>query len=333
MPSHVQFRTLIEDRPGEQWRALFDRFWPGYRAWFLRGAPGAGYLDSRRALRKHMPELVPTWEALVELAGGGDTEARFLSSWCPPPYIRGCAQAVWLDAAGSDEPALLRNYDYAPGLLEGNWLATRWCGQRVVALGDCMWGALDGLNESGLAASLSFGGRTEHGEGFGVPIALRYLLETAETTAQAVQLLQRLPISMSYSITLLDRRSEWATVFVAPDRAAEVTKHLAVTNFQHRVEWPAHANSTRATLRLERLREVAGGAVSAELIAEALLQPPLFQTGYERGWGTLYTALYRPTSGRVELRWPQHRWQQSIAQFAPGTHSAHYADEASESAT
>jgi len=41
-----------------------------------------------------MPELEPTWNRLSELMGGGDAAARFLSMWCPPPYITGCTQAV-----------------------------------------------------------------------------------------------------------------------------------------------------------------------------------------------------------------------------------------------
>ncbi len=146
-PIQIHFATLIEDAPGAQWQALFQRLWPGYRSRFLRGGAVArpGYLDCRRALRQHMPELVPTWERLVELAGGGDVGSRFLSLWCPPPYITGCSQGVWIDPQGQEPPALLRNYDFAPGLLEGSWLATRWRGQRVAALGDCIWGALDGL--------------------------------------------------------------------------------------------------------------------------------------------------------------------------------------------
>ena len=135
MAIQIGFETLVEDLPGPRWQALFARLWPGYRAWFLRSGAVArpSYLESRRALREHMPELVPTWEKLVALAGGGDVEARFLSLWCPPPYIAGCSQALWIDPHGDDEPALLRNYDFAPGLLEGSWLATRWSGQRVIS--------------------------------------------------------------------------------------------------------------------------------------------------------------------------------------------------------
>lgn len=320
MAISVVFKTLIEDAPGPQWQALFERLWPAYRSWFLRsGAVGRpSYLESRRALREHMPELVPVWEPLVELAGGGDVEARFLSLWCPPPYIAGCSQAVWIDAHGADEPALLRNYDFAPGLLEGTWLATRWRGQRVAAMGDCLWGALDGLNEAGLAASLSFGGRTVSGAGFGIPLVLRYVLEVAQNTAEAVRLLERVPVSMCYSVTLLDRHSEWATVFVAPDRPTEVTRRKAVTNFQHQVDWPEHARATHSVERLASLQARIDGPGTLAEATDALLREPLFQSAWLRGYGTLYGSVYRPRSGSVELLWPEQRWAQTLAAFAEG---------------
>ncbi len=327
MAIQVAFRTLIEDRPGPGWQAMFERAWPGYRAWFLRsGAVGRpSFLESRRALREHMPELMPTWEKLVELAGGGDVEARFLSLWCPPPYIAGCSQGVWLDPSGHEPPALVRNYDFAPLLLEGNWLATRWTGQRVVALGDCAWGALDGVNESGLAASLSFGGRTVAGTGFGIPLVLRYLLEFAHDTPEAVAILKRVPVNMTYSVTLLDAQGDWATVFVAPDRPVEVTRNQAVTNFQHEVEWPEHARATHSPERLACLQAQLAANASLGDAAEALLRPPLFQAAYLRGYGTLYTAVYLPSQRQVELRWPgTEPWRQSVAAFAPGQREITY---------
>jgi len=320
MTIQVSFRTLIEDQPGPKWQAAFAQLWPGYRAWFLRsGAVGRpSYLESRRALRLHMPELVPIWERLVQLAGGGDVESRFLSLWCPPPYIAGCSQAVWFDARGNEPPALLRNYDFAPLLLEGNWVASRWRGQRVAAIGDCTWGALDGMNEAGLAASLSFGGRNVSGTGFGIPLVLRYVLEVAQNTAEAIKLLQRVPVSMCYSVTLLDSKSAWATVFVSPDRAVEVTQHNAVTNFQHAVEWPEHARATHALERRQCLQQHIDSAGALDATVAALLAPPLFQDAYLRGYGTLYSAVYRPASGQLQLHWPQQRWAQSISEFEEG---------------
>ncbi len=271
-----------------------------------------------------MPELVPTWEKLVELAGGGDVESRFLSLWCPPPYIAGCSQAIWVDPNGHDEPALLRNYDFAPGLLEGSWLATRWSGQRVAALGDCLWGALDGLNEAGLAAALSFGGRTVSGTGFGIPLVLRYVLEVAQNTAEAIAILQRVPVSMCYSVTLLDAAGDWATVFVAPDRPTEVTRRKVVTNFQHRVDWPEHARATHSVERRDALQAQIDGPGTLAEATDALLREPLFQSAYLRGYGTLYGAVYRPRSRQVELLWPDQRWAQSLATFDAGERRIDY---------
>lgn len=322
----VGFRTQFENTPGPLWQAAFDRLWPGYSAWFLRGGmvDRPSYPASRRALRTHMPELVPTWEKLVALAGGDDVASRFLSQWCPPPCIAGCSQAVWVDPLGQEPPALLRNYDSAPTLLEGEWMATRWAGQRVLAMSDCGWGALDGLNESGLAACLSFGGRTVTGEGFGIPLVLRYVLEVCRSTAEAVQQLRRLPVSMCHSVTLLDASGDWATVFVSPDRPTEVTRIGAVSNFQHRVEWPAHARATHAVERQQHLQGLLDNGATLAHAQAAMLHPPLYQASWDRGYGTLYSATYQPAMRQATLSWPGDRWVQSLDALAPGGREVQY---------
>ncbi|WZB69714.1 C45 family peptidase [Achromobacter xylosoxidans] len=156
-------------------------------------------------------------------------------------------------------------------------------------MGDCLWGALDGVNEDGLAASLSFGGRTVAGIGFGIPLVLRYVLETARNTAQAIAILQRVPVHMSYSVTLLDKAADWATVFVGPDRPVEVTRRKAVTNYQRVIEWPEHARATRAYERLEAMERQLDNRASAQTLTETLLADPLYQNAWARGYGTLYT--------------------------------------------
>ena len=315
------FAAVVEDRPGPKWQDLFARHWQGYRAWFLRGgvAERPTYLACRRAVQQHMPEWAPVWEELTALAGGGDIEARFLSMWCPPPYIAGCTQAVWTGTTGA--PALVRNYDYPPGLIEGAWLATRWSGQRVVAMSDCLCGALDGINEAGLAVSLSFGGRRASGQGFGIPIVLRYLLEFCTSTREAAKVLERMPVHVTYSVTLLDRSGDAATVFVAPDRPAEVLAARPVANHQHAIEWPEHAKATDTVTRAERLALEVGKAPAAADLVTAMLRPPLFQTAYDRGYGTLYTVVYTPAEDSAELAWPGKRWRQRVTDFAEGSHT------------
>src|SRR3990170_7035993 len=104
------FRAVEELDLGAKWRAVFEEKWPHYRAWFLCEGEAArpSYATSVRMLRAHMPELMPAYERVVELAGGGDLAARMLSLYRPPPYLAACSQAAW---TGAGEPMLVRNYD------------------------------------------------------------------------------------------------------------------------------------------------------------------------------------------------------------------------------
>ena len=74
----LAFRAVSEDQPGPKWAGLFAEYWPGYRRWWSREGIEARptYRDGLRAMREHMPEMVPLYESLCEQAGGGDLEAR-----------------------------------------------------------------------------------------------------------------------------------------------------------------------------------------------------------------------------------------------------------------
>jgi predicted choloylglycine hydrolase len=257
----LAFQSIREAAPGAQFQSLFGRLWPAYEAWFFSEGETARppYLSSWRALRTAMPELEPTYLRLCELAGGGDRAARFLSLYCPPPYLSGCSQLIWNDG----EPALIRNYDYAPWLCEGVLLLTTWNGRRVMAMSDCAWGVLDGLNEDGLAVSLSFGGRRALGVGFGAPLLLRYVLEFCTTVSDAARALARIPVHMAYNITMVDRKGHFLTLFLSPDRAAVVRNVPFATNHQNRVEMPHHAAFTRSVEREQFLRMRQGWAGEA----------------------------------------------------------------------
>ena len=91
------FRAIAEDRPGPKWAELFAQYWPAYHQWWAREGLTARptYLECRKAIRKHMPEIAQLWEELCDLAGGGDAAARFLSFYCPPRSLSGCSQAIW----------------------------------------------------------------------------------------------------------------------------------------------------------------------------------------------------------------------------------------------
>ncbi len=321
------FQAVEEEKPGEKWAGLFHRLWPFYRDWFLSEGIRARPTYARAAaiFRRYMPELMPTYETLCAQAGGGDLEARFLSLYCPPAFHSGCTQAVW---SIGGEPVLIRNYDYSPYLCDGLVLHTRWRDRGVIAMTDCLWGCLDGMNDRGLAVSLAFGGRRIVGEGFGIPIVQRYVLETCETAAEAVDALRRVPTHMAYNVTVLDRSGAFYTVELSPDRPAVVRRAAVATNHQGEVEWEHHA---RATLTIERehfvTRHLKQGAMTAAEMAALFLHPPVYATAYGRGFGTLYTAVYRPARGEVEYLWPHVSWHQSFARFEEGAREVVFAAE------
>jgi hypothetical protein len=61
--------------------------------------------------------------------------------------------------------------------------------------------------------------------------------------------------------------------------------------------------------------------LSRERFVESFLEPPLRNTEYEQGFGTIYTAAYYPTEGRAEYRWPGFTWEQSLDSFEETRHT------------
>lgn len=317
------FRAITEMEAGAKWRAEFQRHWPAYARWYLSQGEEARptYLACRRALTAHMPELLDTYDSLCELAGGSDLAARFLSFYCPPPYLTACSQAVW----PGEEPTLARNYDYNPRFADGLLLQSRWNGRRVMAMSDCLWGLVDGMNDAGLALSLTFGGRRVVGQGFGVPLILRYCLETCDRVSEVAAVLKRVPTHMAYNVTALDAQGRHLTAFLSPDRETVITRQRVATNHQERVEWHEHARAT-ATVERERylLQRLTLHDEPAPKFMDAFLKPPLYSTAFTHGFGTLYTAVYQPRKGAMELRWPGGRWPQSFAKFDDGARAVRY---------
>jgi predicted choloylglycine hydrolase len=314
------FEAISEATPGGKWLDLYERLWPSYRDWFVRhGGPArAGVERSIKLLRRDMPELAPTFDTMLMLASNEDPAfLRFLTMYRPPAYLGGCSQAVW---TRDGEPVLVRNYDLDPRLIEAVILHSAWRERPVIATSEFLWGAADGVNDRGLAASLAFGGRWTVGSGFGVPIIIRYLLEICDRTKDAIEVLRRVPSHMTYTVTVVDAAGDFATVWVAPDRETLVTRAPLATNHQDDIDFGGHAERSRTVEREAALRRLlcAGGADGADDLAAAFLKEPLYTTGYWRGFGTVYTAVYRPAAGSVTFRWPDHDWTQTLTAFEEG---------------
>ncbi|GAA2126543.1 C45 family peptidase [Streptomyces synnematoformans] len=259
--------------------------------------------DRVRALfRTHMPELVPVLERLTGQLDRPGAEV-FLTHAALRPFSPSCTQI-------GGNGTLLRNYDLRPDQCEGAIISS--CFLRpVIGMQDMLWGLQDGMNDAGLAVSLTWGGRSAYGRGFAILIVVRYLLETCDTVDEAVARLRSLPVAVPQNLTLVDAVKA-VTVFVGPDIPPTTAPDACAANHQH---LPVTDEQERALRTQERLRAIRAAGTDVA----AMLKPPLYQSVDAQGSRTLYTAHYRPVEGRVTYYWPGESWPQSFNDFAPGS--------------
>ena len=317
------FTATAEALPGKAWQAAFHAGWPGLRDWYLSQGLAArpSEAEGRAQLARWMPELLPVYERVAALAGDDPVARQCLTLWHPPPVIVGCSQGVWLGPGG---PALVRNYDFDPALCEGRIEMSAWFGRRCLVMADAAWGCLDGMNEAGLVASLTFGGRPAQGVGFPVLLVLRYLLESCDTIEQASAVLRRVPITMAQNVTLLDRAGRHATLFLGADRAPAVSAQRAVTNHQEAPVWPAADAAGCTVERQAAVARLLDEAPSLEAMAAGFLAPPLYNLDFDHAFVTLYSAVYRPAEGVVDYIWPGKVWRQGFERFEEGAYTHRY---------
>ncbi len=246
-----RFEAEREDQPGAAWLERFHAGREEAERWYLgqRHAALPTATECRAALLHHMPELVPHYDRACALAGADEMAQRVLSHYRPADGRGGCSQAVWL---GEDGPALIRNFDFPLEVISERIELTSWAGRRVICKAQRPWGGcLDGMNEDGLAASVTLGGRRVQGRGFAIILMLRYVLETCPSVDEAVATLCRIPVALPHNVTLLDRTGAYATLFLGPHRPPAVTRLRACTNHQEAI-----AGRQNSALRQQTLLEL-----------------------------------------------------------------------------
>lgn len=310
----LTFDAVSEATPGPKWAARWARSWPAYEAWFVArgGDRGPSRTECRAAMERYMPELTSVYDQLVQVSGGSDRAARFLSTWCPPTYLGGCSLAA---VASKKHVRLVRNYDLSPELNEGLLLRTQWRGRAVMGMVEFLWGLSDGINDVGLSVALAYGGRSESGTGFGITTIVRYVLETCDTVKDALAALERVPSHMAYNLVLADASGRTASVEMAPGGGMTVMPTAVATNHQGGktvADRPAFTRTFERRAHLEKSR------LKPRKLNRQFLKSPLLQDRYAQGFGTLFTAEYDPKALTLGLTLNGERWDQSLHSFAEG---------------
>ena len=84
--------------------------------------------------------------------------------------------------------------------------------------------------------------------------------------------------------------------------------HATTNHRLDQVEHPSHAARFNSVGRLSRLDELRTGDPSSGQLVAAMLAPPIRNDQFEAGFGTLYTAEYRPAAGVATWHWPETSW-------------------------
>ncbi|MEP7059427.1 MAG: C45 family peptidase [Actinomycetota bacterium] len=323
LPPHAvaaTFRAIDEPHPGTKLRDAYARRADAYAAWYLRDGDAArpSAAEGIEALEFHMPELVPVYRDLcAQVADEDQIAARMFTFLRPPASIIACSQGVWRE--GEEGPLLVRNYDYPAELMDGVILRTAFLGRTVIGTADGVWGLCDGMNDRGLAVSLTFGGRVVVGDGFGMPLVVRYLLETCSSVAETKEVLARLPYSQAYNLTMTDADSDVVTAYLGPDRAPSYRRMPVATNHQWVVEsWDPLLAASSVEREWWLLRLLDDPDVDMAIFSNWFLAPPLFSYAHTEGAGTVFTASYAPSTGEMTHRWHGQDWVQWLDTFTEG---------------
>jgi predicted choloylglycine hydrolase len=187
-------------------------------------------------------------------------------------------------------------------------------------MSDCAWGATDGVNSYGLAVAIAFGGRSAVGEGFGIGLVVRYILEFAKDVPSALSILERVPVRIPYNVGLVDRAGRGVIARTSPDRPLAVAPEPFGANRQGVTEWPEHSQFCGTVEREVALAEAfADPAMTAERLLGKFLEPPIYRHPASTPWGTVYTVAYDSDASTADFAWPGERWRLSLDAFEEGS--------------
>lgn len=318
---HISF--VAESTPGEKWRDFAAMTFPDYRQWYHQFNHNKVVADEcMAALQTHMPEFKPVFDHMADQLELNETDRAIFSFYCPAPAQFGCSQAVWL----RQYPVLVRNYDYSPRLSEGRILMSRWQGIGVLASTDCLWGALDGMNEFGLCVSVTLVGSVKYFAGFAAPVVVRYLLQYCRSVNEAVNALMRIPLCTAYNFTLVDAAFAVKTVEVNPLTGIHISSSPTATNHQSDADVFRSPWLYSSFLRKKTMQELLQSPYSTiESFIHSFGYFPLLNPDHSANTGTLYTAAYNSVLRSAEFRWPDGTYvYQSFFEFTESDFHVQY---------
>ena len=252
--------------------------------------------SEERAFRTYAPAL---WEEIGGIAEGLNIPMEQAVTYFGNDSLRmptgGCSAVMSGGVYG-------RNYDFWPRGYEARFALVQPSGSYAsIGASHQLTGRLDGMNEHGLTIGLHLVKARPRSPGLTSTLLVRRVLDSCATTAEATDLLRRLPHAMNYNYSLLDAGGV-AAVVEAGAGAVMVRRGdwLACTNhFQSPQLRRLNHRVAHSIGRLPPLEGWAARALSAEQTFRALNFPtsPAFHN-YGNAQ-TLHTIVTEPVKRRL----------------------------------
>lgn len=315
---------------------------------FIRSGKGAfdqqSFAQVSGFFERYCPGLNAEIQGLADAAGVAPQEVVYYAATYQ--RARGCNHLVALPPATQDGHVLLaRTYDYGDAEDDLRLCTTHIEGKyRHVGFSLLLLGRCDGMNEHGLAVTMSAGGipvRTPIQDGFQFWALIRALLESCRTVDEGLALIEQVPLMGNTILLLADRSGQAALVETygphKPVRripAAGQPPYLFATNHYTLPEMQAYQPGGvmhNSRVRAEAIQAfLSRGPANREgLKAFLATEYPagLSSHFYQDYFGTLHAMLFDLTDGTVEVSFgapdanPWHVFDMA-APAAPGMYPA-----------
>lgn len=249
-----------------------------------------------RAFRAYAPAL---WDEIVGIAEGLDIPMEQAVAYFGNDGLRmptgGCSAIMSGGVYG-------RNYDFWPRGYEARFALVQPTGSYAsIGSSHQLTGRLDGMNEHGLTIGLHLVKARPKLPGLTSTLLVRRVLDGCATTAEAIDLLRRLPHAMKYNYSLLDAGGVAAVIEAGAGAVvARLGDWLACTNhFQSPQLTRLNPRVAHSIGRLPPLEDWAARALSAEQTFTALnssASPAFHNYGNAQ---TLHTLVAEPAKRRL----------------------------------
>lgn len=205
---------------------------------------------------------------------------------------------------------MVRNYDHDPISYEGRYVLYQPTDGGYATIGPSMQitGRTDGMNEKGLSMGYNFVNRLRSDDGFICNMIGRIILEKAETTDEAVNLLKEIPHRHSFNYMLHDTSGKSVVVEAS---ANEVLFHEGIVCTNH-FENLTKENRYRMDDSLERYDAISTqqDMINSPYAAYQLMNDEnrgVFSKKYGAWAGTIHTAAYLPEDMQAWISFGHNR--------------------------